>query len=327
MTTTTNKCKKCGCEDKALTTPAPCPTPIGCPDPQPCSEVFDAQCVVYSQDPILCNTDVVVNTNTVVSDALNNIIEYFCSQLTVTTDLVCGDITVVPANTSVADALELVVNYFCQNSGGSVSIVEAGTGIDVTSTTVGNTTTYTVSLEPVAAKALVYLQNVQTVNVGTMPSPSVYGFPSAGYATLTYTNSTPTAKTYKVFGSYDTSTTPISPNNSSFGNWVDGAIIKTITGVDSILWQSLGLTSLSGFLYWGPNPGDTIGSGSPVHLLLDNQGDDVNFRFLNGAIPRNVSFFQLVTLNPGESVSLKFKTKDNLTTGNLLAAQFMVEEV
>jgi hypothetical protein len=324
---TTNTCKKCGCEDKALTTPAPCPTPIGCPDPIPCSEIFDAQCVLYTQDPILCGTDIVVNTNTVVSDALNDIIEYFCNQLTVTTDLVCGDVTVVAADTSLVDALADIVDYFCQNSGGSVSVVEAGTGIDVTAVTVGDTTTYTVALEPVIAKAIQYSQHVQAINVGTMPSPNVYGFPSVGYSTLTYTNSTATVKTYKVFGSYDTNSATISPNNSGIANWVDGAIIKTITGVDSILWQSLGTLVLNGFLFWGPNGGDVIGSGIPTHLLLDDQGDNVEFRFLNGSLPRNVSFFQLVTLNPGESVSLKFKTKDGATPGNLLAAQLLVEEI
>jgi len=325
--TPNNICKKCGCEDKALTTPAPCPTPIGCPDPIPCSEVFDAQCVIYTQDPILCNTDVVINTNTSVADALNNLVEYFCSEPTTTVDLVCDNITVVPAGTELTAALSDIVDYFCENSGGTTSIVEAGTGIDVTSVTVGNTTTYTVSLEPVAAKEISYLQNVQVFNVGSGTTPSVYSFPTAGYSTLQYTNTSATVKTYKVHGSYDTNMSVINANSSDVSNWVDGAIIKTITGVDTILWQSLGNTKINGFLFWGPNGGDVIGSGSPVHLLLDDQGSEVEFRFLTATFPRNVSFFQLVTLNPGETVSLKFKTKDNATTGFLLAAQLLVEEV
>lgn len=324
---TTNTCKKCGCEDKALTTPAPCPTPIGCPDPQPCSEVFDAQCVIYTGNNIDCGRTTVVSTNDNVADALQNVVDYFCQSLTIAADITCDQNLVVQAGTPIGGAIINVVDYFCNNSSGAITVVEAGTGIDVTSVTVGDTTTYTVSIEPVVAKDIQYLQNVQAINVGTMPSPNVYGFPSAGYATLTYTNSTATVKVYKVFGSYDTNSATISPNNSAIGNWVDGAIIKTITGVDSVLWQSSGAVILSGFLYWGPNPGDTIGSGTPTHLLPDDQGSNVNFRFLNGSLPRNVSFFQLVTLNPGESVSLKFKTKDGATPGNLLAAQLLVEEI
>lgn len=77
---TTTKCKKCGCEDSFLVSPAPCPTPEGCPNPEPCSEVFDAQCVKYTGPNILCNQDVVIATNDTVSDALASIVDQFCVQ-------------------------------------------------------------------------------------------------------------------------------------------------------------------------------------------------------------------------------------------------------
>lgn len=80
MATTNNKCKKCGCEDSFMTSPAPCPTPIGCPNPEPCSEVLDAQCVIYTGENIICNNDVVVPTNTSMADALKLIVDYFCIQ-------------------------------------------------------------------------------------------------------------------------------------------------------------------------------------------------------------------------------------------------------
>jgi hypothetical protein len=109
---------KCGCESY-LTTPPPCPTPEGCPDPQPCSEVFDAQCIIYTGFDLECNDNTVVNQNIPVSEALENIVEYICD---------------------VEDSIP-------------VTVVEAGEGIEVTSTTVGNTTTYTVSTEaPVLRK-------------------------------------------------------------------------------------------------------------------------------------------------------------------------------
>lgn len=70
---------KCGCQDTMLTTPAAFPTPVGCLAPEPCSEVLDAQCVIYTGDDILCNTDVVVNQNDSVDTALNEIVDYFCT--------------------------------------------------------------------------------------------------------------------------------------------------------------------------------------------------------------------------------------------------------
>lgn len=75
---TTNTCKKCGCQDSFLTSPAPCPTPTGCPDPEPCSEVFDAQCVIYTGAPIICGETTIIATNTNMADALNALVEYLC---------------------------------------------------------------------------------------------------------------------------------------------------------------------------------------------------------------------------------------------------------
>lgn len=43
---------KCGCNDRALNTPPPCPQGVNCPDPSPCSEIWDSACVVYNGDPI-----------------------------------------------------------------------------------------------------------------------------------------------------------------------------------------------------------------------------------------------------------------------------------
>jgi len=101
----------CGCGDSFLTTPPPCPTPEDCPEAQPCSEVFDAACIAYTGLDIECGTDVVVATNDSVATALQNVVDYFCTQ---------------PAS--------------------DITVVAAGNGIDVDANTVGNTTTYTVSL-------------------------------------------------------------------------------------------------------------------------------------------------------------------------------------
>ena len=78
---TTNTCKKCGCQDQALTTPIVYPTPAPCPDPQPCSEAFDSQCVYYTGDNIMCDGDIVVSKDDTVETALNDIVDYFCAAI------------------------------------------------------------------------------------------------------------------------------------------------------------------------------------------------------------------------------------------------------
>ena len=75
---TTTTCKKCGCEDSFLTSPAPCPTPAGCPSPEPCSEVFNAQCVIYTGAPIVCGQTTIIPTNTNMAEALQALVNYLC---------------------------------------------------------------------------------------------------------------------------------------------------------------------------------------------------------------------------------------------------------
>jgi len=101
----------CGCKDSYLTTPPPCPTPADCPERQPCSEVFPAECIIYTGPDLECNENIVIAQNTAVAQALEDLVGYICN---------------------VEDSIP-------------VTVVEAGDGIEVTSTTVGTTTTYTVS--------------------------------------------------------------------------------------------------------------------------------------------------------------------------------------
>lgn len=76
---TNNTCKKCGCQDQALTTPIVYPTPTPCPTPQPCSGGFDSQCVYYTGDDIKCGNDIVVYKDDTVETALNDMVDYFCN--------------------------------------------------------------------------------------------------------------------------------------------------------------------------------------------------------------------------------------------------------
>jgi hypothetical protein len=129
---TTNKCKKCGCDDSFMVSPAPCPTPVGCPTPQPCSEIFDAQCVRYTGLPLSCAvvaqtfnaspnpnpvpTGPIVNTNDTVAEALESIVDYICTETIVSTDIECDTDVVVESGTTVTDALVDIVDYFCNNT-------------------------------------------------------------------------------------------------------------------------------------------------------------------------------------------------------------------
>jgi hypothetical protein len=193
-------------------------------------------------------------------------------------------------------------------------------GIDdivVTNNTVGLVTTYTVG----RPKEFFYDEVVSTVNVdnGTW----AYHFP-LGYTGLTYTNGTAVPKTYLVQGSYDTAAS-LSQNASSHANWVEGAIIKTVLGVDTVQWESDGHMLLSANLYNGPGPGDVVNSVS-TNFVVDDLGNHVEVRLTTALIPANTSFFKYLTLAPGESVSLQFKAKSE-STGILKRAQFVVQEL
>jgi hypothetical protein len=329
-TCTSCGCKKCGCADNALISPAPCPTPAGCPDPIPCSEYFDAECIVYSGADIECISQTVVATNTNLADALNDLITFFCEFVT-GPDLgsvveVC-DTNDYLTLTSVTNPSTGVTTYTVCFDPTQLPVVTlaSGTGINVTSNVVGNTTTYTVNA---SAKEFFYDDNVQTVSLNSLPTPSVYSFPNVNYSALTYTNPSLVTKNYKVWVSYDTITAPATANSSNITNWVDGAIIKTVGAIDTIMYQSLGRTLLSGSLMDGPNTGDTVNRSSIApDQVLTTAGNTVEFRFLNGQIPSSTSFFYYITLNAGETVSLKFKTKDVTSPSVLTQAQMMVEEI
>jgi len=54
MSTSPCKTKKCGCEDKGLTTPTPClHDTFECPNPDPCPETFSLCCTIFDKDTIV----------------------------------------------------------------------------------------------------------------------------------------------------------------------------------------------------------------------------------------------------------------------------------
>jgi hypothetical protein len=192
--------------------------------------------------------------------------------------------------------------------------------------------TYTVS-GVTKPKENFFNQIVSTVQIkdDLVPSVDVYHFPT-GYSTLTYTHplGPGTPATFVVQVSYDVSTlfSGTSANNADIGNWVDGAIVKTVGVVDTVQYQSFaGRTFLSGYLFDGALVTDIVNTVSTDKVLTIPSGDPVEFRFSNGQLNNNISFMSVVTLNPGETISLKFKTKDNTTNSVLTQAQLLIQEL
>ena len=216
--------------------------------------------------------------------------------------------------------------YTSPSIGCGCTEVVAGANITVTpSPNPSGGTIYTVAQN----KEFLYQETISAIDISVDPGfSSLVYFSPTGYNNLNYTNATSTAKTYKVHASYEFSVGDVTPNNLGFGSWVDAAIVKNTTPV----YEAAGQLNISSSLFWGPNTTDLIPSGLPLHQLLDNQGSPVDVRFISGFIPLNSAFFKVVTLNPGESVKLQFRTKDPTPPGQpalalLRKAQIMVEEI
>jgi hypothetical protein len=68
----------CGCKDKYLTTPAPCPPGEPCEDAQPCSSYTNAQCVIYTGEDIICDEQVVIENGALLNDILAELVLRIC---------------------------------------------------------------------------------------------------------------------------------------------------------------------------------------------------------------------------------------------------------
>ena len=289
-----NKCTHtepgCGCVDGPMTTPPACP-PLPCDNPQPCSSYTDAQCVIYTGEDIICDEQIVVENNA----NLNDII------------------------------IELVTRI-CEAAGNTTqTVVVGGDNINVSSVTVGSTTTYTVSQPSKVFFYEEFISDIDIVSGAPLPGPDDYFFP-IGYEILTFQNTYLNPATFKVHVSYNTDIPSIVgfPINS-LENVVDGAIVTTVGVVDTIQYETLGNTDIEIYLWDTDN--NNIISGVTGDTVRTTPGDHpVDVRFTNNRKPKNTAFFKVVTLQPGEFVSLKFKSKED-SVGRLLKAQILVEEL
>jgi len=110
---------------------------VTAPCPPACSEVFNAACIVYTGTDITCNTTTVISRY----DYLDTVITK-------------------------------LVNYIC-NTVGPVTTVVGSTYIDVVPATVGNVTTYTVSVDIPALQAYFDIIIAQTIAASFFAGPGI----------------------------------------------------------------------------------------------------------------------------------------------------------
>lgn len=141
-----------------MPSPAPCPTPIGCLNPEPCSEVLDSQCVIYSGSNIICNNNTLVTTNDSVADAIQSIVDYFCST--------AGSIVTLTS------------------SGGTVSLVNDGTGPALA--VKGLTAGYGINVSTTTTEVTISAKCPLQVNITSGSAGRIQASVTGGVAPFTY---------------------------------------------------------------------------------------------------------------------------------------------
>lgn len=167
-----------------------------------------------------------------------------------------------------------------------------------------------------------YAENIEIGDIQLTPNPDTYDFPTAGYATLSYTNGTTGPQVLLVKATWDFEIRET--NNPAGINWVDGAIVRTVGVVDTVEYESTGESNFQPRLYFGPGAGDVLGVTENVQTTPG--GFNIDLRHGVYIHPINKSIFKKLTLNSGETVSLKFKTKGT-GTSVVDQAQFFVQEL
>jgi hypothetical protein len=230
--------------------------------------------------------------------------------------------------TSVADAIRNLWVALCDVRNAEIMeyAVTASDDITVSTTVVGALTTFDVGRTP---KLYAYEEAISSLDITTDPGfvDLTYFMPVA-YSGLTYTNTSGVTKDFIVHVSYNTETvwdTSIVPPSLVGGitNWVDGAIIKN---AGTLLYESLGRPGIEVNLI-DTVTNTVIDSTTPETIVTTPSGNTVDVALTPGSIiPFNTAFFKKVTLNNGESASLRFRSRTG-SKARLLQAQFFIEEI
>lgn len=225
--------------------------------------------------------------------------------------------------TTVAEALQSLWIALCDTRARELMEYQVTTTDDITVSTsvVGAMTTFEIGRP---AKVYYYDAVTSTIDLTVQPGfvDMTYFMPPA-YVGLEYTNTTGATKDFLVRVSYDTTTGSSLFGDSELSNWVDGAITKNGS---TVLYESLGLSKI-GVVLIDTVTNQVINSVTPETVLTTPSGNTVEVGLaLSSVLPKNISFFTVVTLLNGESVQLKFKAKSG-QTATLLQAQFFIEEI
>lgn len=166
-----------------------------------------------------------------------------------------------------------------------------------------------------------YMENIETKNIGDNPNAANYDFPSVGYAGLSYTNNTGATLILEVHANWQcgqlVAGTPAD---------VDAGLIKTVSAVDSVEWETpLQTTVVYTIRENGSNSIVGIGTAETVKTTAGNHDLYLSEQ---GAIVEQVGhMFKKLTLLDGESISLKFKTKNVGTDSVITKAQLYVKQL
>jgi hypothetical protein len=226
--------------------------------------------------------------------------------------------------TSVADAIRNLWIVLCDVRNAEVMSyqVTASNDITVTTSVVGPLTTFNIGRAP---KINFYEEFESTVDVVTDPGfVNLTYFSPLGYNILSFTNTTGVVKDFVAHVSSDSEAfRNIGGPSVILSNWVDTALVLNPA---TVLYQSNARPSID-YNLWDTVTNDAIDGTTPERVLTDPSGNPVTLSIADKAtIPFNTAFFKKVTLNPGQSITVMFRSRVG-ESGRLLKAQLLVQEI
>lgn len=258
---------------------------VTAPCPPACPEVFNASCIVYTGTDITCNTDTVIKRYDYLDTVITKLVNYICN-------------TVAP-----------------------VTQVVGSTYIDVVPATVGNVTTYTVSVDIPALQAYfdTVFQNDILASILAGPGILISQNPIAGTVTVSHQDTSSVAN-LNSDNSGNTFIQDIFFTFDTFGH-VTGASVVPGSVIPPNDFDRAQINPDSGFV-WGPDndptniqiaeaPGDTLNFVAGTGIVLNAStvpGTDA-VRITNNAPD------QVVVLNEGTGIDVT-GTYPNFTITN-----------
>jgi hypothetical protein len=260
---------------------------VTAPCPPSCPEVFNASCIVYTGTDILCNQDTVISRYDYLDTIITKLVNYICS---------------VEA---------------------PVTVVVGSTYIDVSQNTVGNTTTYTVSVDIPALQAYFDVIISQTIAASIFEGPGidVTVNPITNAVTISHED-TSTVANLSSNNSGNTFIQDIFFTFDTFGH-VTGASVTPGSVTPPNDFDRAQINPDSGFT-WGPD-------NDPTNIqIADAPGDTLNFVAgtgitLNASTVPTTDAIRITNSDPGSAVTLTSaggtETLVNDSTGPSLATK------